>query len=63
MANPWPVKGVLLGQVAGTEMRFQQEVELKANETRLVKITPGPVMQNPRLWWPINYGEQPLYNL
>lgn len=62
-ASSVPIKGVLRGRVAGTPVRFQQEVELKANETGLVKITPGPVMQNPLLWWPINYGQQPLYDL
>ena len=62
-ATSVPVKGVLRGRVVGTEVGFQQEVELATNETRLVKVQPALVMQNPRLWWPVNYGEQALYDL
>ncbi len=62
-ANSLPVEGVLRGRIVGTEVQFQQTLKLKPNETRLVRIEPGPVMQNPRLWWPVNYGDQPLYEL
>jgi len=55
--------GVLRGHVVGTDVRFAQRVQLKPHETRLVNIEPGPVMVNPRLWWPVNYGEQHLYDL
>ncbi|MDD4871071.1 MAG: beta-mannosidase [Kiritimatiellae bacterium] len=58
-----PVRGVLHGRVAGTDVKFEQPVELAPNETKLVRVEPKPVMQKPRLWWPVNYGEQYLYDL
>ncbi|MCY3024473.1 MAG: beta-mannosidase [Planctomycetota bacterium] len=62
-AGASPVRGTLRGRVAGTEVSFEQPVELAPNETKLVRVEPQPVMQQPRLWWPVNYGEQPLYDL
>lgn len=62
-ASPEPVKGVLRGQIAGTDVRFAQPVELGPNETKQVTVEPKPVMANPHLWWPVNYGEQHLYDL
>jgi hypothetical protein len=44
-------------------VNFEQPVELAAHETKVVRIDPKPVMRNPRLWWPVNYGEQYLYDL
>jgi exo-1,4-beta-D-glucosaminidase len=58
-----PVKGILRGSVAGTDVKFEQAVELAANQTREVAIDPKPVLVNPRLWWPRGYGEQVLYDL
>jgi len=58
-----PLKGVLRGQVAETDVRFAQAVELGPNETKLVSVEPKPTMMNPRLWWPVNYGEQHRYDL
>jgi hypothetical protein len=62
-AGASPVRGVLRGQVAGTDVRFEQPVELGPNEAKLVRVEPNLVMQNPRLWWPVNHGGQPLYDL
>lgn len=62
-ATSSPVRGALRGRVEGTDVRFEQPVELAPNETRLVSVEPKPVMQQPRLWWPKNYGEQHLYEL
>jgi hypothetical protein len=58
-----PVKGLLRGTLSGTGLRFQQPVELAPHATRVVTVDPRPVLQNPRLWWPRNYGAQHLYNL
>jgi exo-1,4-beta-D-glucosaminidase len=58
-----PVRGVLRGRVVGTDVFFEQPVELAPNETKLVRVQPELVMQNPRLWWPVNHGEQHLYEL
>ncbi len=57
------VRGVLRGRVAGTEVSFEQPVELAPGETKLVRVEPKPVMRQPRLWWPKHYGEQHLYEL
>jgi exo-1,4-beta-D-glucosaminidase len=62
-ATASPVRGALRGCVAGTEVSFEQPVELAANETKLVSVEPKLAMQNPRLWWPVNHGEQHLYEL
>ncbi|MBI5820799.1 MAG: beta-mannosidase [Verrucomicrobia bacterium] len=62
-ASASPVRGVLRGRVGGTDVRFEQPVELSPNEMKLVHVEPGLVMQNPRLWWPVNHGEQHLYDL
>lgn len=44
-----------------------QEVELQANEKREVFFRPTEYnelkLNNPKLWWPNNMGDQPLYDL
>jgi exo-1,4-beta-D-glucosaminidase len=62
-ATASPVRGVLRGRVVGTDVSLDQPVELAPNETKLVRVQPELVMQNPRLWWPVNHGEQHLYDL
>ncbi len=62
-ATTVPLKGILRGFVVGTNVRFDRAVELGPKETKVVTIDPKPVMTNPRLWWPVNYGEQYLYDL
>jgi exo-1,4-beta-D-glucosaminidase len=58
-------KGVLRGQI--NEIKFEQEVELGANETKDVTFTPDEFQQlvfsNPRLWWPAQMGKPTLYPL
>lgn len=48
-------------------IKFEQLVDLKAGETRLVIFSPDKFSQltlnNPKLWWPNGYGNQYLYNL
>ncbi len=62
-ASAGPVQGVLRGSIPGTGVHFEHPVALDANTTKVVTVDPRPVMQNPRLWWPVNYGEQSLYRL
>ncbi|MGD0091325.1 MAG: beta galactosidase jelly roll domain-containing protein [Planctomycetota bacterium] len=61
------IAGVSPAPAGGTPalpaVRFEQPVELGPNETRLVRVEPKPVLPQPRLWWPVNYGAQPLYDL
>jgi exo-1,4-beta-D-glucosaminidase len=60
-----PVKGKLRGEIEG--VRFEQEVELAANESKDVTFTPDKfpqlVLANPRLWWPAQMGKPNLYKL
>ena len=60
-----PVKGKLSGEIEG--VRFEQEVELAANESKDVTFTPDKfpqlVFSNPRLWWPTQMGKPNLYQL
>ncbi|HET7751210.1 MAG TPA: glycoside hydrolase family 2 protein, partial [Terriglobales bacterium] len=64
-ATGQPVKGTLKGSIA--DVKFDQPVELAANETKEVDFTPQQFSQlnisNPRLWWPWQMGEQNLYDL
>ena len=60
-----PVQGNLRGEIEG--VRFEQEVELAANESKDVTFTPDQfpqlVFSNPRLWWPAQMGKPNLYKL
>jgi len=60
-----PVKGKLQGQIEN--VKFEQDVELAANETKDVTFTPDKFSQlvfaNPRLWWPAQMGAPNLYKL
>jgi exo-1,4-beta-D-glucosaminidase len=57
------VKGTLLAEVAGVEIR--QPVELAASETKTVRFKPDQFpqlkLESPRLWWPYQMGEPYLY--
>jgi exo-1,4-beta-D-glucosaminidase len=59
------VKGKLRGEIEG--VRFEQEVELAANESKDVTFTPDKfpqlILANPRLWWPAQMGKPNLYKL
>jgi exo-1,4-beta-D-glucosaminidase len=64
-ASGRPVKGVVSGTAAG--VRFEQPVELAAQEDRTVAFSPEqfPVLRihNPKLWWPWQMGEAHLERL
>ncbi|HTM41336.1 MAG TPA: glycoside hydrolase family 2 protein [Terriglobales bacterium] len=64
-ATGQPVKGTLKGAIG--DVKFDQPVELAANETKEVEFTPQQYSQlnisNPRLWWPWQMGAQNLYGL
>ncbi len=59
-----PVSTVVHAEVAGEKL--QQPVELAANETKIVRFSPGQFSQlklaHPRLWWPYQMGEPYLYS-
>jgi len=64
-ARKHTVKGVLKGVIEN--IRFAKEIELTAEESKLVKVTPEEFPQlnisRPRIWWPWQLGEQNLYEL
>jgi beta-galactosidase/beta-glucuronidase len=62
-ATDGQIEGILRGQIAGTDVKFEMPVSLGPQETKEIAITPKPVIKNPRLWWPHGYGEQALYRL
>jgi exo-1,4-beta-D-glucosaminidase len=59
------VKGVVSGSAAG--VRFEQPVELAANEDRTVVFTPEQFpalrIRNPKPWWPYQMGQPHLERL
>jgi exo-1,4-beta-D-glucosaminidase len=64
-----PVKGTLRGKIegGGLSIDFGQVVELAANESREITISPDTVpslnLLRPKLWWPYQMGEPFLHKL
>ncbi len=60
-----PVRGTLEGTLG--EATFSDEVSLAAGETREIVLEPSEnpdlVLNQPRLWWPWQYGEPNLHDL
>lgn len=60
-------KGILKGIIVETKGTFHQEITLEPNERRTVIFSPEDYkalqLKKPKLWWPINKGNQSLYNL
>ena len=58
-----PQNGFLKGTFG--DIAFEQPVELAANATKVVTLSPTTAPQlklkNPKLWWPNGYGPQNLY--
>ncbi|MDO9547401.1 MAG: glycoside hydrolase family 2, partial [Candidatus Marinimicrobia bacterium] len=63
--KPIPVKGKITAQIG--QIALEKQVSLKAGETQIIVLTanefPQLRIQNPRLWWPHNYGEPNLYSI
>jgi len=59
------VSGKLKGQIEA--VKFEQNLELAANESKDVTFTPDKFQQliftSPRLWWPVQMGKPNLYPL
>ena len=49
------------------DIRFEEPVSLEGGEHKTITLTPGdhPALhlQNPRLWWPVGYGQPNLYDV
>ena len=58
-----PVKGALHAELQGFEL--QQEVELAAGESKIVKFLPAQFpklkLEHPQLWWPYQMGSPTLH--
>lgn len=57
----------VIGEIKEENIRFEKEVFLFREEVKEVIFTPEEfpqlIINNPRLWWPVNKGNQALYNL
>jgi mannosylglycoprotein endo-beta-mannosidase len=57
----------VIGEITGENIRFEKEIDLFREEVREVTFTPEEypqlIMENPRLWWPVNKGKQELYGI
>src|SRR5882762_6710454 len=68
-SSPEPVQGTLRGKIAGGGLAidFSQDVELAANESREITVSPETVpglnLLRPKLWWPYQMGEPFLHKL
>ncbi len=60
-----PVKGKIKGQIG--DIIFEKQVLLKSAEIQNIILNsdefPQLRIQNPKLWWPHNYGEPNLYDI
>ena len=64
--SPQPVAGTLRGRLG--EAEFQQSVRLDAGESPKhfkldASANPALRLRNPKLWWPVGYGDPHLYDL
>ncbi|MCS7305318.1 MAG: beta galactosidase jelly roll domain-containing protein [Thermoguttaceae bacterium] len=61
------IEGVLCGRLEQTGGEFSARVVLPPGQTQEVVFKPEEhpalIVENPRLWWPNGYGNQPLYDL
>ncbi|WP_080905392.1 glycoside hydrolase family 2 protein [Parabacteroides sp. Marseille-P3160] len=64
----WTVQEVTVrGEIKGENITFEKQIQLIRGQKKEIIFTPEEypqlVIKNPRLWWPINKGEQELYDL
>ncbi|MDE6683948.1 MAG: glycoside hydrolase family 2, partial [Duncaniella sp.] len=62
-----PIKCTVRGDIVGENITFEKTLDVYRGEEKTVTFTPADFPQlritNPRLWWPVNKGEQNLYEL
>jgi hypothetical protein len=60
-------EGVLKASITEAGVQFQKNITLAPNEKKTIVFTPEEykqlVIAHPRLWWPVNKGQQNLYTL
>lgn len=58
---------IVRGSIDGTDIKLEQKVKLMRGEHKTITFSPEEYpqlkMDNPKLWWPKNKGEQNLYTL
>ena len=63
--DPGPVAGVLRGRFG--DVGFERRVVVPGAASTVVRFDPASVaalrLRNPRLWWPVGYGEPSLYDV
>lgn len=61
------IEGVVSAEIEGIGITVKKPISLAANSTSEVKFTPKEypelVIKNPKVWWPLNKGDQPLYKV
>ena len=62
-ATDSPQTGILKATILQTGQTFQTPVTLAPRQSKEVFFSPAPIIENPRLWWPVSYGPQNLYRL
>ena len=66
-ATDEPQSGILRGTIYENDIQVRRQVFLQPGEVKEVVFSPENypqlVIRNPRLWWPMNKGEQYLYRL
>ncbi|CAP80969.1 Pc12g13420 [Penicillium rubens Wisconsin 54-1255] len=55
------VNGTVKGPDGSADMEFREAFELKSNEQKAVSMSVS--IENPDIWWPALWGEQPLYTV
>ena len=61
-AQSKPVNVVVKGKIQPGNISFESSpVTLQGSEVKEVDIAKDLIMKNPRLWWPVTYGEPFLY--
>lgn len=57
----------LIAEIENTSVRISKKVSMKPGEKQKIEFNPEEyhqlVIENPKLWWPINKGEQHLYTM
>lgn len=62
-----PITCTVRGEILGENIKFEKTLSVHRGEEKIVSFTsedfPQLRIDNPRLWWPVNKGEQNMYDL
>ena len=65
--NNNPINCEVRGEIIGENITFSKSIRVLRGEEKILTFSPSEfsqlVIQNPRLWWPVNKGPQNLYEL